>query len=282
MFLESSFYTSHRGQTGNEGRSPRIWDLFFRSLQSPDIGRSPFGHFEDFGNFGGVAPAISGAVAGASGGFATYTDTATTASSVTQIAHSNGVARLLAGATAHHEASMQAGGATGATWSVAASKASKVRGFEARVRVPTGLTSVNQGAFIGLVTAGNAVADFMANTTLAIKDANLVGFHMPIGAGSAVRPVFRKVGYAINDTLGVVNTYVAGTWVKLGFVYDPNADASEALTFYVNNQRVAYLTQVQVDSIFPVDALMSPIIAIKTLNTTGAQLDVDWIGSYSV
>jgi hypothetical protein len=105
---------------------------------------------------------------------------------------------------------------------------------------------------------------------------------MPIGATNVIRPVFRKNGVAINDTIGSVGTYTPGTFVKLGFVYDPNAETREALTFYVDNQRVGYLTQAQVDSIFPVGVFMSPILSVKTLNTTGGQLDCDWIGSYAV
>jgi hypothetical protein len=280
MYLSSMILTSHRGQTGSEGLSPRIWDRFKRTLQSPDAGRSPFFHLEDFGNFAEVAPAISGSTTGASGGFATFQSTATTTSTIKQTSNENGAIELLAGATAHHQVTVQAGGTAGATFMVAASRAGGVRGFEARVRVPTGSASAAQGAFVGVAAAGNAATNFLVNTTMAVKDTNLAGFHFPIGATNVIRPVCRKSGVAVVDTIGVVKTYTAGTWVKLGFLYDPQADSAEALTFYVDNVRVGYMSQTEVDASFPVGIFMSPILSVKSLDTTGAKLECDWIGSF--
>lgn len=249
-------------------------------MSPSDGGSGPLSLFEHFGNFQGVAPAIAGAVVGLSNGFATYQDTATTTSTVTQIAHEDGVIELLAGATAHHECSIQAGGASGAFFSIPAARAGYVRGFEARVRVPAGSSSASQGAFVGVAAAGSAAADFMANTTMALKDANLIGFHFPIGASNVIRPVCRKAGVAVVDTIGSVKTYTPGDWVKLGFIYNRRAQSVESLSFYVDNVLVATVSQSVLDASYPVDALMSPILSTKTLNTTGAKFQCDWIGAY--
>jgi hypothetical protein len=274
-------FRHHRGQSGSVGLSPRIWDHLTEASMSPsDGGNGPLAFFEHFESFQGVVPSVSGATAGLANGFATYQDTATTASSVSQIAHEDGVVELLAGATAHHQVSAQAGGLTGAFFGIPANRGGNVRGFEARVRVPTGNTSATQGAFVGVASAGNAAVNFMANTTMALKDTNLIGFHFPVGGSNVIRPVCRKSGVAVVDTIGSVKTYVPGEWVKLGFIYNRRAQSIESLSFYVDNQLVATVTQAVVDSTYPVDALMSPILSVKSLNTTGAKLQCDWIGAY--
>lgn len=249
-------------------------------MSPSDGGSGPLSMFEHFASFQGYAPAIAGAVTGLANGFGIYVDTATTASTVTQIAHEDGVIEMLAGATNHHECSIQAGGATGAFFSIPAARAGYVRGFEARVRVPSTHLSVNQGAFVGVATAGAAGADFLVNTTMAVKNENMIGFHFPVGATNAIRPICRKVGVAVVDTIGSVKTYTPGDWVKLGFIYNRRAQSVESLSFYVDNVLVASVTQADVDSTYPVDALMSPILAVKTLNTTGARFQCDWIGAY--
>lgn len=280
LFPTALLTRQYRGQNGNAGLSPRIWDFYTEAAMGAGEGTSPASMFEHFTNFQGVAPAISGATSGLSDGFATFQNTTTTASTATQIAHEDGVIEMLAGATAHHEVTIQAGGLSGAFFRIAANRGSSVRAFEARVRIPTGSASAAQGAFIGVAAPGNTTTNFMANTTLALRDVNIIGFHLPIGAGNAIRPVCRRAGVAVVDTIGSVHTYVPGTWVKLGFIYNRRASQSEALTFYVNNEPVAVVSQAVIDASYPVDAFMSPIMSVKTLNVTGARLQCDWIGAF--
>lgn len=277
-----SALTARRGQSGVDGLSPRIWDLVAEQLASPDNGRAPYFDVEDFLRFGGVDPGIGGSTDAQSAGFQVFTATATTASSVTQIAHKQGVVEMSAGGTAHHQVVIQAGGLTGATWDLPSPKGSaRLRAFEAKVRVPSGTSTANQGAFVGVAAAGSAAANFLANTTMAVKDANLIGFHLQIGAAGEVHPVWRKSGSAVVDTVGSVATATPGEWLKLGFVFYHRHGSVEAVKFLVNNKVVASITRDAVDSTFPVNELMSPIVAVKTLNSNGAKLQVDFIGSAS-
>ena len=272
----AALFTIHRGQRGTTGLSPRIWALLFDSILSPDGGNDDPIQFDHFKNFSAIAPAIAGAVAGASGGYVSYQDTATTTSSIQQSSSlDEGVIDLLTGATSHHEVSIQACGGTGCNWKLPSARGGNIRAFEARVKLPA---ATSQGVFVGLAAPGSAATNFMVDTTMALKDANLIGFHIPLGATNTIRPVFRKSGVAVNDSIGSVKTFTAGDWVKLGFIYNSAAQASEAFQFFVDNVKVAVLSQAEVDSILPVNAGLAPILSVKTLGAVASTLSCDWMG----
>jgi hypothetical protein len=279
-----ALFTTHRGQTGNEGLSPRIWDPFYRASMAPGGGQAvtPASLFDNFTNFADVSPAIAGATSGVSGGFATFQSTATTTSYARQIADEDGVIELGCGATAHHSVTVQAGGLTGGFFRIAGNRGSYLRGFEARVKVPTGTTSAVQGVFVGVAAAGNAAINFMANTTMALKDTNLIGFHFPVGSSNVIKPVWRKSGVAVVEPATETISYTPGSWIKLGFLYDSSAQPREACTFFVNNRRVAVVSQADVDALMPINQTMSPILSVKALTTTAAFLQCDFIGAYKM
>jgi hypothetical protein len=275
----ASLYTIYRGQKGNQGLSPRLWGLLVDQALSPDIGTEPKAMGDDFLNLAEVAPAIAGPTAGMSGGYGVFVSTATTTSSVQQIAHQDGVVELTAGGTAHHQASMQAGGNTGASWFLPGTTASDLVLFEARVRIPATFNSAGQGVFVGVAAPGNSAVNFLVNTTMAVKDTNLIGFHFPIGATNVIRPVFRKAGVAVNDSIGVVKTYTPGEWVKLGFAFNRRAQPKDWFTFYVDNKSVGSVGRDQVSSLMPVDVGLSPILCAKALGAAGAKLQCDWLAT---
>lgn len=278
MYLTSdSLFTSHRGQKGSSGLSPRIWDLKGDTMLSPDGGTDPKIHLEDFLCFGGAKPAITGDTESVGDGYSFFTSTTTTASSVTQIADELGVVELASEVTAHSVAAMQAGGATGASFLIPKDRAGLWRGFEARVRIPVGFTSATQGAFVGLMPPGNSKVTVMANTTMALPDVGLIGFHFPIGSQNVLRPVVRKSGSAVDESAPTI-AYTPGEWVKVGLAYFHRNQAKGRLLVLVNNQVVGSYSDTQVNDALPSDVLLSPIAAVKSLSTPGGRLQVDWLG----
>lgn len=270
-------YIIHHGQKGSNGGSPRIWGRLYDELLSPDRGRNPKIDGDDFTNFAGFDPGDGGDTAASVGGFGIYADTATTGSKLVQLAADLGVVQLEAAGVAHHEVTMQVGGFTGAPFSIRPGVDS-LRAFECRIRIPSGNDSAQQGAFVGVAAAGSAANNFMANTTMALKDANLIGFHLPVGAADVIRPVWRKSGSDVVDTVGVVKTYTPGDWVKLGFLFNPLAEPRWRFQFFVDNEVVESLVPETVEDSLPKDAQMSPILSVKSLSTDGGKLDCDWIG----
>lgn len=276
--IAAAIYSHHLGQTGAIGRSPRIFAWAAESSMAPGRPAEPIFDTDDFIRFLDVAPAISGSLTAQANGYSIYTDTATTASSVKQVASDTGVIELANGATAHHEITMQVGSPTGAFMQIAASKASLMRGFEARVAVPAGSSSAGQGVFVGLAAGGNAAANFMADTTLVLKDTDLIGFHFPIGGTNVIRPVYRKTGVAVVDTIGVVHTYTPGTFVKLGLLYSPSGRGDgDVLSFFVNNIKVGGISQSVAEATLPLGVRMTPTLSVKG---NASKLQCDWIESF--
>lgn len=272
----AALYSHHMGQTGSVGRSPRIFAAGVESAMAPGRPADPIFESDEFIRFNDIAPAISGTATVQANGYTAYCDTATTASSIKQVASETGVIQLATGATAHHQAILQMGGPLGAFWRIAAARASGARAFEARVAVPG--SSAAQGVFVGLAAGGNAAVNFMANTTMVLKDTDFIGFHFPIGGTNVIRPVYRKTGVAVVDTIGVVHTYTPGAFVKLGILYNPtNRGDGEVLSFFVNNVKVGGVAADTAEATLPLDVNLTPTLAVKTSAASAASLNCDWL-----
>lgn len=275
----AALYSHHMGQSGSVGRSPRIFASAVESAMAPGRPASPIFESDEFVRFNDIAPAIAGPATVQANGYTAYCDTATTASSIKQVASETGVIELATGATAHHQAIMQMGGPLGAFWRIAAARASGMRGFEARVAVP--VSSAAQGAFVGLAAAGNAALAFFANTTMVLKDTDLIGFHFPIGASNVIRPVYRKTGSAVVDSIGAVHTYTAGEFVKLGILYNPTSRGDgEVLSFFVNNVKVGGVAADTAEATLPLGVNLTPTLAVKTSGASAASLRCDWLEAF--
>lgn len=237
----------------------------------------------EFVLFNDIAPAIAGATDFAQDGISTHLSTATTASSVKQVASETGVIELATGATAHHQITMQMGSAAGAFWAIAPNRGSNFRGFEARVAIPDGSNSAAQGVFIGMAAGGNAAANFLVNTTMALKDTDLIGFHFPIGGVNVVRPVYRKAGSAVVDAFGPIFTYTPGTFFKLGLFYKPSTRGDgNVLSWFVDNAPVFGIDSATAESTLPLGVRLTPTLSVKTSGASAAKLQCDWIDAYRI
>jgi hypothetical protein len=190
--------------------------------------------------------------------------------------------------------------------------------FEARVML-TSVTDAKRGAFIGLTDQGTPAA---GNPFLVVSGGssneltstrNLIGFYNPSSGLNAdwqfvyqlasTAPVFvTNLANLISTVTG--SAIAAGTFYKLGFVFDPNAApqaissaatgqtagvvAKGMLKVYVNGiQAAAFLTQTQniLTASFPT-GIMGPCIAFCNVSNSGTsnsatnlsgKMTVDWI-----
>lgn len=274
-FLTSAFLTPHLGQSRGRLASHRIWSrLGSSTLGGPDGQAAAFVHADDFGNFGSVAPAISGAVSATNLGYRCYTDTATTTSSISQRADEDGVIRLACGATANHGVVIAQNNDVGSLGQIKAS-GGPVVAFEARVRFGQ---VANIGAALGLFAPGIAAVDALSTTGLT-KATDFVGFILTDN-GAKVKFAYRPdSGGSAQLLAGWEMNVTADTWYKLGFVVRPQEEA-EFLTVLVNSQIVGYLdAAICGGANFPHSTPLLAAAALKAYAGSAVTMDMDWLAA---
>lgn len=272
-----ALFTGHRGQSGGRGLSPRLWDMAYGQGLSPDGLANAYCVGDDFLNFGSIATGISGATAGVvHGGYGWYTDTATSACSISPIATAvGGVARIQVATTDNHEAWLTSGGNAGVLGVISGTAgADKRLIFETRVRFGQ---IVTHNAFIGLSEEGLAAADTITDAgAMASKD--FIGFQVAEGAASTLTFTYRKAGQTQQTPIASLQTLVASTWYKLGFIYDPAARPSKRIRVFVDN--VENATTVSATDIaaatFPDAEELAFLAGVKTASTASPYMDIDW------
>jgi hypothetical protein len=189
--------------------------------------------------------------------------------------------------------------------------------FEARVAL-TSITSGQRDAFIGLSDGAPGSSNpFLVlsagSSNMLASSNNLIGFYNAgSGRGQDWWFVYQRASTAavFASNLGSLVSKVTGTaiaagsYYKLGFVFDPNAQvkaigtasdgqtvgntAKQMLTVYVNGiQAAAFLTQTQniLTASFPT-GIMGPLIAFTEVSTSGTGnsatnsagvMNVDWL-----
>jgi hypothetical protein len=259
---------------------------------SPDGGSNGVFVMEDFLNFSGFSPAISGTTALPSttvpgpNGYGLYLDTATSACSIANLAtESSGVVRLATGATDNHEAWLAGQGNSGNLGMISDTPAdARLMIFEARVRF--GQVSDNGGAiFIGLAEAGTAANSAKVDDTGVMADRDFIGFNTIQADGDLLSINYRRSGQA-QQAVGSGTAIVAATWYKLGFIYDPRAPIAERIKFYINNVELAdKVTGASTGTgiaatTFPDGERLGFLAGIKNGSAAATNMDIDWWAFY--
>ena len=75
---------------------------------------------------------------------------------------------------------------------------------------------------------------------------------------------------------------VADTWIKLGFVFDPEAIPAERITWWVDGvAQTTFVTQTQATAAtFPDAEPMGLCLLTKVGGAVAAQVDIDWWYAY--
>ena len=168
--------------------------------------------------------------------------------------------KLDAGAN-DNAAAVIANGAGGIT--IKANSGRKVA-YEIRLRRDT-VANTKHGTFAGLtdVYTPTATAPIQANGTLA--DKNLIGFHIPEGAGSTVCCKFKASGQTEQNPANT--TIAADTWTKLGFYFD----GETTLKWFKDGQEIAAArlgSSNLTAATFPSNVTLTDIVGI--VNATGS------------
>lgn len=269
-----ALYTIHKGQVGGRGLSPRIWADATGMALSPDGYSNAFAFSDDFVNFGGAAPSISGTTSGTTDGYGYYVDTATSACSITSQVGRGGTIKIATGATDNHEAWMTTGGNTGTLGSIDASDL-KLTAFEARVKF-SDVTSMN--AFVGLAEEGLAAADTVSNAGV-MADKDYIGFSIQESDSDAVDFVYRKAGSSEVVALTFATSLVADQWYKFGFLVDPKAQPSKRIRIFIDNvEQATTVSQTSMEaSTFPSGEELAVLAGVKNGAAAVRSMEIDWL-----
>lgn len=168
-------------------------------------------------------------------------------------------------------------GGVGTTFNISTTDQRKLA-FEVGLRKSV-ITNNSMAFFAGLTEeAMNAATNtLLATDTAALGDKDLIGFHVTQAAGSTVTFVYNKAGAGgVTVKIASLATMVAATWIKLGFLWDPDAPADKRIKIFVNNIcQSTYVTGANVAAAtFPNGEELVPTLAFKKGEATISTADV--------
>ena len=279
---------SAEGAVGR-GLSPEIWQAYgFIGGVNGDPSLFPF-FFDDFANLGVYATGTS------QGGYITNQDTGVTIQQCASADNSEGefgVLEMSHDGTAHDEGSIELGSGVSGLVRIDPTVGERaVVAFEARIKIVT--VAVGDACFaLGLGKAGIYADDMIVDTTGALVAQDFVGFQTLLTSNSEIDAIYSidTTGVAAGFTDGDnVDTLVADTWVKLGVVYDPLAEADNTMKWFADGVELGCGKQVT-DAIitagtaFPTDQELTPVFGTKILTAAATTAYMDWwaVGSYCV
>jgi len=280
---------SAEGAVGR-GLSPAIWQAYnFIGGNHNDPSLTPF-FFDDFSNVPLFTTNTTNILAN---GYRTYQDDGVSIQACAAADNSEGefgVLEITGNDAAHDEGSIEMGGGTNGLVRIDNTAGERnVVAFEARIK-QTAVTVGGVCFALGLgepaFAAANALVDTSGLLVAAGKD--FVGFNTIQATNSQIDTAYMIGGTGtavqVKDNAG---TMVADTWIKLGLVYDPMAEADKSMKFFIDGTELGDSVTdaiIAAATAFPTDEELTPILATKVLTATAAPLYMDWwaVGSYSV
>jgi len=141
----------------------------------------------------------------------------------------------------------------------------------------------NQAAvFLGLM-GGSGAARAGDNGVLTddtgdiVDSVSAIGFRVLHDNGEELDFAWQDAAQTSPVEIANIATLTADTWIKVGFFYNPQADASKKIRLFVNN--VEYATAVTTTNIdaatFPENDALLPVFALKNGEATACNLDID-------
>lgn len=279
----NALYTPQVGQSGGRGLSPRLWSRVDGQALAPDGASNGYMIADDFLSFGGTVATNVGTY---SNGYKSYEDNSNT---ITQVATEvGGVLRFTGAAADNNESWLQSGYSTGVLGKISDTAGSdKLMIFEARFRVSSVVDDVCS-LFLGLTEEGLAAQNTKVDDTGVFADKDRIGFETvhtnggTTGTNAALNFIYEKAGQTAQTLISGVKTLVADTWYKVGFVYDPAAEASKRIRVYVDNvEQSTYVTATQIaTATFPDGEELAFLAGMKAGTATASNLDLDWWAFY--
>lgn len=215
----------YTGKNSDNGPSPIIWAdcPWLEAINDPNVG---YGWWDDF-----LAAMALPTTAEVHGG---YLQLDTGDSTLTATAKVGGEIAILT-TTDNEDAGIQLG--SGAPFVIAAAAADgKKLWFEARYK-KSAIAQALGGMFVGLASEAALAANFIADAGADFSDVDLIGFwndETDDSVGSHVHTVTQKTGAAFDTIEDTFDTLVADTYVKHGFIYDPDAAGAKRIRFFAD------------------------------------------------
>jgi hypothetical protein len=276
----NSLYTIHQG-VGSTRRSlsPRLWARVNGQNLGPDNVSDGYFVGDDFRTFGDTYAVASnvGRYAGEAGAYRSYEDTGGSIVPVASQAEKNGAMKLATGATDNNEVWIQPGNATNVLGEINKTTPALTI-FESRIKISAVTTTVNM--FCGLSEEGLAAADTITDAgALASKD--FIGFWVLEADSSSLKFGYRIAGSAVQTIATYGTALAADTYVKVGFVYDPNEPPSNRLQGFVNNVPLSTsITKTLIDAaLFPSNQGNNMLFGLKN-NNAAVTASMDWWAYY--
>ena len=154
--------------------------------------------------------------------------------------------------------------------------------YEARIKKAS-IADNACALFNGLAWDHGAGVSVAKTLCLTDDDANLgafsyLGFHVDQANGDAMDFVYRAEGQAQTVKIAGVHVPVADTYVKVGFVYDPQADDAKKIKVFINNvEQSTYVTATNIaTATFPDAEPMGMAWAVKVGAAAESKAQMDW------
>lgn len=275
MIFVPQLLTGHRGQN-TSGLSPRLWAKVYGSVMAADGADRLVFVGDDF-----LSPHSTNSHTEVISDVA-YTAAIDSGDTIVALADEDGgVIALTTAATDNNEVWMQSGDGTSVLGKISDAAGSDfLTVFECRVKKSSIADNV-AAVFCGLAEEGCAAEDSKTDDDGIMADKDYIGFDSVHADGDAINFVYRLSGATAVEKISDVHSPDADDFVKLGFVYDPEAKASERIKVFVNNvEQSTYVTATNIatssGSAFPDGEEMAALFGIKNGDSTAAEFAIDW------
>jgi hypothetical protein len=275
--------TTRLSAEGGVGRglSPEIWQAYgFIGGNFYDPSRMGF-FFDDFAHLPVLAD-------GDATSYAVHIDATGSVQAEASVDLSEGefgVCRFSHDAGDNDQVSIQMGGNVGTLVKIDDTAGENgVVAFECRVKCAT-VTTGDVRLFFGLAEEGcSADNAIFADDAATFGDKDYIGFMIKEADGASLIRQFHKAS-GTADAQDTGDDMVADTWIKLGFVYDPDEYSDRLIKFYVDGSECTNFGDVRCDSTdladdtnFPAGEEMAPLILLKAASTAANTdyLYIDW------
>lgn len=276
-FLPHQLFVHHEGQN-TKGLSPRLWRHVSAAIQGASGENRLFLAGDDFAaihNSGTLTDLVSERP------YLIYADDTTNHSAVGAADENGGVLQLNidSGAAANEEIGICAGDGTQQLGQISDTSGSDfLTAFECRFKLSS-VTTGQAATFIGLAQPGIVANGGIIDTNggpMANKAA--IGFNVLADDGDSLDFCYQGASQTRQDIAGV-KALTADTFVKAGFLYNPQAEASKRIRIFIDN--VEYSTYVTATNIatatFPdAEALTFAAIMKGIAGSVALEGAIDW------
>lgn len=256
------------------GLSPALWQNWpAKLLASPGLGIFIFDDFEN-------VPAMT--TGANTGRYAFYQDTGVTLKGIPTVnfgtKNDSGVLEVAGNDADNDEGSITTGGNSGAFAMISDTAGDKRKViFECRIKKAS-IADNAAAFFVGLAEENLAAADTLIDDTGEVASKDLIGFQVLHADGELVNSIYRKAAQAKQTVKASVATMVADTYMRLGFIYQPNAVAAEQIAFFVDGiEQPDYVTGTNIAAAtFPDAEELAMLWATKVGAAAESKLQLDW------